>query len=82
MAQLIVRNLDEHLKAELQARARRHGCSTEEEVRRILRDAVEGDVPARLPLGSRIAARFAEAGFEEDIPELRGTPARPAKLGE
>jgi hypothetical protein len=34
----------------------------------------------RLPtLGSRIAARFANAGLDADLPELRGQPARGAK---
>jgi antitoxin FitA len=31
-------------------------------------------------LGSRIAARFADMGLDEDIPELRGQPARPAEF--
>ena len=33
MAQLVVRNLDDDVKAKLQKRAKRHGHSTEEEVR-------------------------------------------------
>ena len=40
MAQLIVRNLEDDVKAKLQQRARQHGRSTEEEVREILRAAV------------------------------------------
>jgi hypothetical protein len=32
----------------------------------------------RSPLGSRLAARFARVGLTEDIPDLRGQPARPA----
>jgi plasmid stability protein len=39
MAQLIVRNLEDDVKHRLQARARRHGRSTEEEVRDVLRAA-------------------------------------------
>jgi hypothetical protein len=35
---------------------------------------------ARKPLGSRIRARFAEIGLDEDVPELRGEVARPANL--
>lgn len=31
----------------------------------------------RLPLGSRLAARFAGLGLTQQIPELRGQPARP-----
>jgi plasmid stability protein len=78
MAQLLVRHLDDDVKAKLQRRARRHGHSTEEEVREILRNAVREESAARAPLGSRLAARFAGAGLREDIPELRGQPPHPA----
>ena len=81
MAQLLVRNLDEDLKLRLKQRARRHGRSTEEEVREILRSAVMAE-EAALPLGSRIRARFAGIGLDEDIPELRGYPAQPADFSE
>lgn len=80
MAQLLVRHLDDDVKAKLQRRARRHGHSTEEEVREILRNAVKDEGGARAPLGSRLAARFAGLGLKEDIPELRGEEARPADL--
>jgi plasmid stability protein len=78
MGQLLVRNLDNDVKAKLQRRARRHGRSTEEEVRIILRNAVTGEGAAPAPLGSRLAARFAGLGLEGEIPELRDNPARPA----
>ena len=78
MAQLVVRNLEDDVKAKLQRRARRHGRSTEAEVRDILRNAVREEDSAGLPLGSRIAAIFAGIGLKEDIPELRGYPAEPA----
>jgi plasmid stability protein len=79
MAQLVVRNLDDDVKAKLQKRARRHGRSTEEEVRDILRNAVRDDAASRAGLGSRIAARFAKIGLKEgeEIPELRGHPVQP-----
>lgn len=80
MAQLLVRQLDDEVKVKLQRRARRHGRSTEEEVRDILRNAVRGEGGARKPLGSRIAARFARVGLDEQIPELRGHSVRPANL--
>lgn len=79
MAQLLVRHLDDDVKTKLQVRARRHGRSTEEEVREILRNAVRDEGVAQAPLGSRIAARFAGIGLE-DIPELRGEQPRPADL--
>lgn len=80
MAQLVVRNLDDDVKAKLQRRARQHGRSTEEEVRDILRSAVRGEGAPLAPLGSRLRARFAPIGLDEDVPELRGQPARPAEL--
>lgn len=78
MAQFTVRQLDDEVKAALQRRAARNGHSMEEEVRRILRQAVKEDAPAPARLGSRIAARFAKNGLTESLPELRGSRARPA----
>ena len=78
MAQLLVRNLEDDVKTRLQRSAQRHGRSTEEEVREILRNAVRSESEARKPLGSRIRARFAEIGLDDDLPELRGEAARPA----
>lgn len=78
MAQLLVRHLEDDVKAKLQVRARRHGRSTEEEVREILRNAVKDEGGAQAPLGSRLAERFAGLGLSEEIPELRGEQPRPA----
>lgn len=80
MAQLLVRNLEDEVKVKLQRRARKHGRSTEEEVREILRVAVRDRATKRLPLGSRFKARFARVGLDHDIEELRGQAARPAKF--
>ena len=80
MAQLLVRHIEDDVKAKLQRRARRHGHSTEEEVREILRNAIRDEDGARAPLGSRLAARFAGSGLTRDIPELRGEQAVPADL--
>jgi len=80
MAQILVRQLEDDVKAKLQRRARQHGRSTEEEVREILRNAVRDGERAPAQLGSRIAARFAKVGLEEDIVELRGQPVRPARF--
>jgi antitoxin FitA len=82
MAQLVVRNLEDDVKARLQRRARRHGRSTEEEVRDILRNAVRRETEPMSPLGTRLKQRFASAGLDADIPELRGQPARPADFVE
>lgn len=82
MAQLVVRNLDNDVKARLQARARRHRRSLEAEVRDILRNAANAEEKPAGGLGSEIAARFRGIGLEEDIPEWRGFPAEPAKFDE
>ena len=62
MAQFIVRNLEDDVKARLKRRATHHGRSMEEEVRHILRDAVKEQNQRVVKLGSRIAARFAKTG--------------------
>ncbi len=77
MSQMVVRRLDEDVKLKLQKRARLNGRSTEEEVREILRAAVRDESGMDVPLGSRVAARFARLGLREVIPELRGQPAQP-----
>ena len=78
VAQLVVRNLEEDVKARLQRRANRHRQSMEEEVRDILRNAVRAEGGDATPLGSRLRDRFAGIGLEEDIPPLRGQKARAA----
>ena len=72
MAQVVIRNLDDDVKARLKKQAARHGWSMEEEARQILRNALKekGHAPTRL--GSRIAARFAETGLVDELPELHG----------
>jgi plasmid stability protein len=80
MAQLIVRNLDEAVKRELQRRAARHGRSMEEEVRDILRDAVKDRGRNQKGLGTQIAERFKGIELEQDIPELRGFTIRAPKF--
>jgi antitoxin FitA len=78
MAQFVVRDLEDDVKARLKRRAARHGRSMEEEVRLILRDAVKEQNRHLPKLGSRIAARFAKAGLTADLPELRGQLPRSA----
>ena len=80
VARLVVRNLDDDVKSRLRRRARLHGRSTEEEVRDILRNAVKDQIRAPVSLGSRLAARFSRLDLTQDIPELRGQPARPADV--
>jgi plasmid stability protein len=61
MAILTIRNLDETIKRNLRLEAARHGCSMEEEARRILRRALTRRDRTK-GLGSRIHQRFAVAG--------------------
>jgi antitoxin FitA len=73
MAQILVRKVEEEVKARLRKRAKRHGRSMEEEVREILRDATKGEGSRRRNLGSEIAALFGKVGLRpgEKIEELR-----------
>ena len=82
MARLVVRKLEDDVKERLQGRARRHGRSTEEEVREILRNALKDESAPTRPLGRRLRKRFAAIGLEDDLPELRGELARPATFEE
>jgi plasmid stability protein len=79
MAQLLVRHVDDEVAARLKQRAKRHGRSTEEEIRHILRDATKGDGHAVRKLGSRIADRFRDAGLTAEVVVVRQR-ARPARL--
>jgi len=81
MAQVVIRHLEEVVKARLKRRAAHHGRSMEEEVRHILRDAVKTDAHPVTKLGSRIAVRFAKVGLTAELPELRGQLPQPAKFG-
>ena len=81
MAQFIVRDLEDDIKARLKRRAERHGRSMEEEVRDILRNAAKEENRPLPRLGSRIAARFARTGLTEDLPELRGQTPRSPDFG-
>lgn len=75
MASLSVRQLDEEPLRKLRLRAARHGVSTEEEVRRILRRAVAS--PERL--GDLALAIFGPAhGAELELPQH--TPHEPIRV--
>jgi plasmid stability protein len=78
MAQFVVRNIEDAVKARLRRRAQRNGRSMEEEIRDILRSAaVEESLPTG-GLGTEIARLFAKVGLKSDIPELRGHKVTPA----
>ena len=80
MPQILVRNLDVQTKSRLQRRARRNGRSMEEEVRDILRSALNKDEAPARRLGTEIAALFRGIGLDREIPELRGQLVEPAKF--
>ena len=81
MAQFIVRDLEDDVKARLKRRAGRHGRGMEEEVRDILRNAAKDENRPLPNLGSRIAARFAKTGLSLDLPELNDQTPRAAEIG-
>ena len=53
MAVLTIRNIDDSIKAFLRMQAAQHGCSMEEEARRILAQALQG-AQTRLPFGTQL----------------------------
>jgi plasmid stability protein len=73
MAQIIVRNLEEGLKAQLAMYAKQHGHSMEEEVRQIIRNSLSR---RKSGFGTRVAKRFAKSGLENELPRLPVEPLR------
>lgn len=67
MADLKVRNLDDHVASVLKARARQNGVSLEEEVRRTLAQSVARD---RADLVARAKLLHGAAGDRPGRPEL------------
>jgi plasmid stability protein len=80
VAQLVVRNLEESVKTRLQRRAKRHGRSMEEEVREILRSAVNEPERSAPGLGTQIASLFAGKKLDFEVEELRGYAVRPVSF--
>jgi antitoxin FitA len=80
MAQFVVRHLEEDVAKKLKQRAKRHARSMEDEVRHILRTAVQQRPEPAQKLGTRIAQRFRGAGLSRDLPELRGATAIAAEF--
>lgn len=80
MAQFVVRSIENSVKLKLQRRAKKHGHSMEEEIRDILRSAVNDEDTERGGLGTEISSLFVKSGLECEIPELRGHEIRPASF--
>ena len=74
MAQILVRNLEDRLKARLQRRAKRHDRSMEEEAREILRNALKAEETQTVGFGTASVALFSGQGIflDEPIQEIRG----------
>jgi plasmid stability protein len=72
VAQFVVRNLEDDVADKLKRRAKQHARSMEDEVRHILRNAVQDGPRKARKLGSRIAQRFQRAGLTSDLPEWHG----------
>jgi plasmid stability protein len=82
MAQFVVRNIEDIVKARLQRRARRNGRSMEAEVRDILRNAMNEAEAPTTGLGTEIANLFAGKGLHSEIHELRGFTIKPPSFDE
>ena len=79
MATLVIRDLDEDVKARLRVRAAEHGRSMESEVRSLLAAAVGDHRPPR-GLGSYIHEQFADIGGVELAIPARDDQARAAEF--
>lgn len=75
MGSLLIRRLDDSVKARLQARATRHRRSMEAEAREILTTALARAPKKRGGFAEEIHARFAKLGGFE-IPDIPREPMR------
>jgi plasmid stability protein len=86
VAQILVRNVEDRLKARLQKRAKRNGNSMEAEVREILRDALKAGDAEKAGFGTASVALFSGRGIGledgEEIPEIRGMRMQIPDFGE
>lgn len=76
VAQILIRKIDDRVKARLQRRAKRNGRSMEAEAREMLRNALREEETPKRGLGSEIVALFSGQGIGleegEEIQEIRG----------
>lgn len=75
MGSLLIRRLDDSIKARLRTRAARRGRSMEEEAREILKVALARAPKSRGGLAEEIHARFAALGGF-DMPSIPRDPVR------
>ena len=76
MATLTIRNLEDTLKSRLRLRAAARNRSMEDEVRHILRAALQEPASPASDMGTRIRARFAALG-DVQLPLAEREPVRP-----
>jgi plasmid stability protein len=81
VASITVRNLDERTKARLRVRAAQHGRSMEEEVRTLLRAALEEELVGEVNLADAIRGRFRRLGGVELRLPSREPMRQPPKPG-
>ena len=74
MAQILIRKVDERVKARLRSRARQHGRSMEAEAREMLTNATLAEDTTPIGFGSATVALFGVGGvyLDEPIKEIRG----------
>jgi antitoxin FitA len=74
VAQILIRNLDDRVKARIQRRARRNGRSMEAEAREMLTNAALAKEAPAVGFGSATVALFSGSGvyLDEPIKEIRG----------
>ena len=84
MATLLIRNLDDSVKAALRKRAAANGRSMEEEARVILNAEMRKTASFRDGLGTRLRRIFEEHGVigELEIPPRSSYPFNPRPLGD
>jgi len=74
VAQILIRNLDDRVKARLQRRAKRNGRSMEAEAREMLTNASLAEEKPAVGFGSATVALFSGQGvfLDKPIKEIRG----------
>jgi len=74
MAQLLIRKLDQRVKARIQRRAKRNGRSMEAEAREMLTNATLAEEMPTVGFGTASVALFGGSGvyLDEPIKEIRG----------
>ena len=80
MASILIRRLDETLKARLRVKAAHHGRSMEEEAREILRKGLQANAPKELDLATAIRRHVLPIGGIELVLPRREAVRKPPKI--